>query len=152
MKNITRTFLAALALIIASALMPALAAGTVDEAKALADKAAGLVAADGEKAFATLSDPNGGYIQGDLYVTVIDRQGVVRANMNQKLIGVNMWDAKDPDGVPFTQNIFKALETSETAWVNYKFTNPTSKKIEPKRAWVRKVGEYVVLCGAYVKD
>ena len=134
-----------------AAIAPALAA-TPDEAKALAEKAAALVAAEGEKAFPTIADPNGAFHQGELYVTVIDRQGVVRATLNPKLIGVNMWEATDPDGVKFTQLGWKATEQSDTAWVSYKFSNPETKKIEPKKAWVHRVGDYIVQAGVYVKE
>ena len=147
-----KAILAALVFAATMGFAQANAAGTPEEAQALAEKAAVLVKAEGDKAFATLSDPNGGYVQGDLYVTVIDRQGVVHANINSKVIGVNMWEAKDPDGVLFTQELWKVVASAETGWTRYKYVNPTTKKIEPKKAWVHKVGDYVVLCGAYVKD
>ena len=150
LKKLTRTSIAALALIASAALMPAHAA-TPDDAKAMAEKAAALVAAEGDKAFPKISDPNGPFHQGEVYVTVLDHQGVVRATLNPKLIGMNMWEATDPDGVKFTQLPWKATENSPTAWISYKFTNPESKKIEPKKAWVHRVGDYVVFSGVYVK-
>ncbi len=147
-----KTVAAALMFVLAAGFAQANAAGTPEQAQALAEKAAALVKAEGDKAFAKLSDPNGGYVQGDLYVTVIDRQGVVHANINQKVIGVNMWEAKDPDGVMFTQELWKVVASSDTGWTRYKYVNPSTKKIEPKKAWVHKIGDYVVLCGAYVQD
>jgi hypothetical protein len=143
---------------LAGAFMLALAAAapagaaSPDDAKAMAEKAAALVKAEGEKAFPTISDPNGAFHQGEVYVTILDRQGVVRATLNPKLIGVNMWEATDPDGVKFSQLPWKATESSETAWITYKFTNPESKKIEPKKAWVHRVGDFVVFSGVYVKE
>jgi signal transduction histidine kinase len=137
--------------LVGAAIAPVLAA-TPDEAKAMAEKAAALVAADGEKAFPAFADPDGEFHKGELYVVVIDRKGVVRATLNQKLIGVNMWESTDPDGVKFTQLSWSATEASGTAWVSYKFTNPVSKKIEPKKAWVHRVGDYVVQTGVYVKE
>src|ERR1022692_1815690 len=137
--------------LVGAAIAPVLAA-TPDEAKAMAEKAAALVAADGEKAFPAFADADGDFHKGELYVVVIDRKGVVRATLNQKLVGVNMWEATDPDGVKFTQLSWSATEASGTAWVSYKFTNPVSKKIEPKKAWVHRVGDYVVQTGVYVKE
>jgi len=151
MRSAKRVLAGVFMLLAGAVLTPAVAA-TPDEAKALAEKAATLVASEGDKAFATISDPNGPFHQGELYVTVLDHQGIVRANMNPKLVGLNMWDATDPDGVKFTQLPWTATESSPTAWISYKFTNPESKKIEKKKAWVHRVGDYVVLCGAYVKD
>ncbi len=131
--------------------VPALAA-TPEEAQAMAEKAATLVAAEGEKSFAAIGQPNGEFHKGELYVVVIDRQGVVRAHINSKLVGVNMWESTDPDGVKFTQQSWKATEKSPTAWITYKFTNPETKRIEPKKAWVHRVGDYVVQSGVYVKE
>ncbi len=150
MKNL-KAIIAALALVMAGALWQANAA-TPEDAQALAEKAAALVKAEGEKAYAKLSDPNGGYVQGELYVTVIDRKGTVLANINQKVIGINMWDAKDPDGNLFTQDLWKVVANADSGWTRYKYVNPTTKKIEPKKAWVHKIGDVVVLCGAYVKE
>lgn len=125
-------------------------AGTPEEAKVLAVKAAKLIAAEGESAFPKLGDPAGGYVEGDLFVTVIDRKGVVRASAMAKLVGLNMWEATDPDGVKINQVAWKAVEGTDGAWSTYKFTNPATKKIEPKKSWVQKVGDYIVVCGAYI--
>jgi len=151
MRNTMRILAGAFMLFVGVVLTPAIAA-TPDEAKDLAEKAAALVASEGDKAFPAISDPNGAFHKGELYVAVVDRQGIVRANMNQKLIGVNLWDATDPDGVKFTQLLIHETESSPTAWVSYKFSNPETKKIEKKKTWAHRVGDYVVLCGAYVKD
>ncbi len=139
----------AAALMLLGGALSAHAAPTFDDAKALAEKAAALVAAEGDKAFPKISDPTGPFHQGSLYVTVLDRQGVVRATLNPKLIGVNMWEATDPDGVKFSQMPWKVTASSETGDYTYKFTNPETKKIEPKHAWVHRVGDYVVFCGVY---
>jgi hypothetical protein len=149
-KQTVRVFIGAFALI-GAAITPVLAA-TPEEAQAMAEKAAALVAAQGDKAFPAIGDPNGEFHKGELYVVVIDRQGVVRAHMNSKLVGVNMWESTDPDGVKFTQQSWKSTEQSPTAWISYKFTNPETKRIEPKKAWVHRVGDYVVQSGVYVKE
>jgi len=150
-KQTTRVAIAAFALVAAAAIAPVKAA-TPDDAKAMAEKAAALVAAEGEKAFPTISDPNGAFHQGEVYVTILDRKGVVRATLNPKLIGVNMWEATDPDGVKFSQLPWTATEKSDTAWISYKFTNPETKKIQPKKAWVHRVGDFVVFSGIYTTD
>jgi hypothetical protein len=61
-----KTILAALMVAATMGFAQANAAGTPEEAQALAEKAAGLVKTEGDKAFPTLSDPNGGYVQGEL--------------------------------------------------------------------------------------
>ncbi len=134
-----------------AAIASAHAAGpTFDDAKALAEKAAALITAEGDKAFPKLADPNGGYHQGAMYVTVLDREGVVHVSWNQKLIGINMWEVTDPDGVKPSQEAWKVTEGSGTGILHYKFTNPETKKIEPREAWVRRVGDYVVFASISV--
>ena len=151
MTQLARTFVAILFFVLLAGWWQAHGA-TFEQAQALADKAAALIKAEGGKAFPRLVDPNGGFIDGELYITVIDTPGIVKSHPNKGLIGVNMIDAKDPDGVMFTQELLKAVANSETGMTTYKYVNPATKKIEPKKAWVHKVGNYVVLCGAYVKD
>ena len=142
-------FVAGFAFLLVGAMTPA-RAGTAAEAKALAEKAAVLIVAEGEKAFPLLSDPKGEYVKGDMYVTVLDQQGVVRANINPKLVGMNMWESTDPDGIKFSQDAIKIGQTTGSGWQKCRFTNPVSKKIEPKQTWVQKAGEFVTLCGFYV--
>jgi cytochrome c len=150
MLKLGKTVLVAgFAFLIVGAMAPA-RAGSADEAKALGEKAVALIAAQGEKAFPLLSDPKGEYVKDDMYVTVLDRQGVVLANINPKLVGMNMWDATDPDGVKFSQAAIKIGDTTGSGWQNYRFTNPVTKKISPKHTWVQKAGEFYTLCGFYV--
>ena len=72
---------------------------------------------------------NGEFVKGEIYVTIIDKQGVIRTNIKPSLIGVNMWEATDPDGQKISQLPWKATENSETAWITFKNVNPVTKKI-----------------------
>ena len=125
--------------------------GTRDEAVAMVDKADALVKTDGPAAFPKLSDKSGAFVDRDLYIVVFDSTGKVMAHGgNPALVGVNLLAAKDPDGVPFVQNILASAKENPTgSWVKFKFTNPLSKKIEQKAMYVRQVGDYVVNCGVY---
>jgi cytochrome c len=152
LMHLTRNAVLGLALLAGSALMPAHASVTAEQAKTLAEKAAVLVAAEGDKAFPKISDPSGEFVDGELYVVVMDHHGVILANGGVKTVGMNLWEAKDPDGVLYCQEIWKIAESSGTGWVSYKFTNPMTKKIEPKKVWVRKSGDYAVFAGVYVKE
>src|ERR1700730_3843758 len=129
--------IAGFAFLLASLVTPA-SAGTPDEAKALAEKAAVVVAAEGEKSFPKIGDPKGEFVQGDLYVSVADLKGNVLAAPNPKLVGLNLWELTDPDGIKVVQEMVKIVQTTGSGWITYKFTNPVSKKIESKKAWVQK--------------
>ena len=136
---------------------PALAAderGTPEEAEALVNRAVELVKKDGDKAYPILSDATGPYRDRDLYVVVLDPKGNLMAHgANKALVGKNLWDAEDPDGVKFIQEIRKmAAAKPDGGWVKFKFTHPVTKKIEAKVMFVRSVGDMAVACGAYPKD
>lgn len=144
--------LAAGAFIAAPRLAAAADRGTADEAKALVQKAAALVKDQGDKAFEAIDQRPGPLVDRDLYITVIDRQGIMRASgFNKNLIGTNTWDAQDPDGKKFVQEFWKVVENDpHEGWITYKFVDPMSKKIAQKRTYLVQVGDYVLTCGSYL--
>lgn len=133
------------------------AGGTLEEAKAFAEKAVAFYEANGqEKAFAEINDPKGKFVKGDLYVAVADFKGVTLAHGgNPKLIGKSMMEVKDasPAGKLFMAEMIELAKTKGAGWVDYMWTNPESKKIEPKSAYVirAKGKDMLFLCGAYGK-
>lgn len=122
--------------------------GTPDEAKAMALKAADYLKANGpEKAWATFNASGGNFHDRDLYVFAQDNDCNMMANgANSALVGKNICALKDVDGKSFTRDI---SGVKDQAWVDYKWQNPTSKAVEPKTAYVIRVGDYVVGVGAY---
>lgn len=75
----------------------AFAAGEADEAKAMVEKAAALVKAEGrDKALAEIGNPQGQFVKGSLYVFVYDLTGTMVAHpVNPKLVGKNMLEVPD---------------------------------------------------------
>lgn len=150
-KTFTRLSIVAFTLFMSAAFIPAHAAGTPAQAKALAEKAVALMSKEGAKALPEINNPHGPFVHGDLYVGVVDQKGVIRANgAFPKLVGVNMWNERDPDGVLVIQKMLKTADSQGSGWIMIKFTDPATKKIEPKKTWVQKVGNYVIFSGAYV--
>ena len=127
--------------------------GTATEAVAMVKKAVQLIKTEGkEKAFAEFSDPKGKFVDRDLYVTVYDLNGKCLAHgANPKMVGKDLIDLKDPDGKPFVKERVETSKTKDKFWLDYKFTNPVSKKIEPKSMYSEKVGDIIVNCGIYKK-
>jgi signal transduction histidine kinase len=121
---------------------------TTEEAKAMAIKAAAYLKANGpEKSFAEFSAKDGPWHDRDLYVTVLDSSGVMRAHgTNPGLIGKSLIDLKDVDGKAFNREM---LAVTDTGWVNFKWQNPLTKAVEQKTAFEVRVGEYIVGVGAY---
>ena len=61
----------------------------------------------------------------------------------------NLIDLKDVDGKPFVKERVELAQSKGTFWQDYKFTNPVSKKIEPKQMYCEKLDDTVVCGGIY---
>jgi methyl-accepting chemotaxis protein len=126
---------------------------TPEDAKALAEKAMAFYKAHGkEKAIAEFNNPAGQFVKGDLYVVVQGFDGVLLANGgNPKLVGQNHLELKDPTGTFFVKQMVEAAKKGG-GWVTYQWTNPVSKKIGTKKAWIQKIeGENVYInCGVFI--
>lgn len=123
---------------------------TPDEAKTLALKAAEYLKAVGpDRAFAEFDAKDGPWHDRDLYVYVLGDDNVMHAHgTNSGLIGKSLASMKDVDGNPMNAPML-AVKTDD--WVRYKWQNPLTKAVEPKVAYCVRVGEYVVVVGAYQK-
>jgi len=123
--------------------------GSVEEAKAMAEKAAALLSAKGkDEAFAAFN-AGGEFKDRDLYVFVIDNSGTtVSHGANAALIGRNLMEVRDPSGKQFVKEM---VAIADSGWVDYVWQNPASKAVEPKRSYVIREGDVVVGVGAYVK-
>ncbi len=124
--------------------------GTPDEAKALAEKAAAFLKANGpEKAFPVFQAKDGGFQDRDLYVTVADSTGTMLANGGMPtLVGKNLIDLKDVDGKPFEREV---VAIKDAGWVEFKWLNPVTKAIVLKKTYQIRVGDYLVGVGAYAQ-
>jgi signal transduction histidine kinase len=117
--------------------------GSKQEAKALLDKAIAHVDAVGkDKAFADFSRPDGGFVDRDLYVFCYDMKGNnVAHGSNPALIGLNMMDLIDADGALLVKESIRIVQTSGQGWVDYKWPDSLTKKIEPKSSYIRKAAD-----------
>ena len=126
---------------------------TMDEAKANADKAAEFIKANGmEKARAEICNPHGRFTKGDLYVYVMDFNGVHIANGgNPSLNGINHLELKDPNGVYLTKEAIEVAKTKGAGWINYSWVNPVTKKVQAKTTYVKRIegADYYVACGVW---
>jgi cytochrome c len=127
--------------------------GTPADAEALVKKAIAFVKQNGkEKAFAEFSNPKGKFVEGDLYVFTYDMNGkCVAHGANLKMIGKDLIDMKDADGKSFVKERVSIAKEKGKGWQNYKFSNPTTKQIEDKTAYIEKVDDVIIGCGAYTK-
>ena len=127
--------------------------GTPDEAKALVEEAAAYYKKAGrDKALADFNDKQGKFIKKDLYIFSIDLDGNTLAHGdNPKLVGKNLLEVKDLNGVFFFKEFIKMAKTGEgKGWVNYQWPHPDTKKPRDKASYIVRVEDKVLLgCGAY---
>lgn len=125
--------------------------GTADDAKALVKKGVGYLQKNGkDKLIQDVNGKNPQVLDRDLYLSVWDLKANVLAHgANARLVGKDIIDLKDADGKPFMQEIVKKAETAGSGWVDYKWTDPITKEIQPKSAYFEKVNDVIVSSGYY---
>ena len=121
------------------------------EATAMVKKGVAFIKKEGkDKGYAEISSKTSQFKDRDLYLVVYGLDGTVRAHgANEKMIGKNLIDLKDVDGKAFVKERVELANAKGTFWQDYKFTNPTNKKIEPKTAYCEKLEDTAVCGGIY---
>ena len=121
------------------------------EATAMVKKGISFIKKEGkDKGYAEVSSKTSQFKDRDLYLVVYGLDGMVRAHgANEKMIGKNLIDLKDVDGKAFVKERVELAASKGTFWQDYKFTNPTSKKIEPKSMYCEKLEDSAVCGGIY---
>jgi cytochrome c len=149
MKKIFVSLMVALFIVVVFS--PAFANPEADEAKGMVEKAVTYYHANGkEKALKEFNVPGNQFVKGELYVFAYDMTGTIIAHpMNKKLVGMNVLNIPDVDGKLYRKEIIEIAKKSGAGWVDYKYKNPKSGKIEQKTTYLKKAGDIVVCCGAY---
>jgi cytochrome c len=137
---------------------PAVAAefGTKEEAIAMVKRVQEQFKKDGPEAtFKAVSDKSvKEYHDRDLYPFVYDMRGAnkglnVAHGARPALIGKNLIDLKDQDGKYLIREMVDLANGPGHGWVDYKWPNPITSKIEDKSSYIEKMGDYFVGVGAY---
>ena len=129
--------------------LPAWGGGTPKEAKALVEKAIAFYKANGkEKALAEFSKPKGQFTKGDLYIFAYNPTGTIIAHGGDpKLVGKDFTGVQDPDGKYFAREFIKI--GPEGGWVDYKWMNYATKKVDAKTTYLKRIDDVIIGCGAY---
>jgi cytochrome c len=140
-----------IALISVTGLAAAEERATAADAEAMVKKAVAFLGANGSgKAFPEFNARNGQFVDRDVYIVVYGLDGIVRAHGgNDKLVGKDMLDAQDTDGKLFVKERVELAKSKGSFWQDYKFSNPLSKKVEPKHMYCERVDEVAVCGGVY---
>jgi signal transduction histidine kinase len=142
----------ALALGCAAATAFASTSATKDEAVAMVKKGVAFIKANGtEKGYAAITGKDKQFVDRDLYLVVYGLDGKCLAHgANEKQVGKDLLELTDIDGKYFVKERVALVKSKPAgAWQEYKFTNPVSKKIEPKVMYCEKLGETAVCGGVY---
>ncbi|MYM72719.1 cache type 2 domain-containing protein [Duganella sp. FT134W] len=120
------------------------------DAVALAEKGAQFVRAHGKaEMIARINSKDAEFNQGALYLAMRDLQGITVAHPTTALIGKNLLDVPDADGKLFRQEMVALANGVGHGWVDYKFRNPETGKVEAKRTYVLRVGDVALEAGIY---
>jgi signal transduction histidine kinase len=149
---VTLAALSALSALGAGAANAAGATATKDEAVAMVKKGVAFLKANGaDKAYAEISNAKGSFVDRDLYLVAYTLEGkCVAHGANPKQVGRDLLELTDIDGKFFVKDRVAMVKAKPAgAWQEYKFTNPVSKKIEPKVMYCEKAGEVAICGGVY---
>jgi signal transduction histidine kinase len=119
------------------------------------DNATRLLRKEGKAGFAALRDKSGDFLFGDVYVFVNDFTGSSIVNPpSPQLEGQNLIDLKDARGKLLIRDMVRALETRDSAWVEYMWPKPGESQPSRKSSYIRKVdvdGQlFIVGAGTYL--
>jgi cytochrome c len=126
--------------------------GSRDEAVAMVERVQDVFKKEGPEAtFKAVSDKSTtAFHDRDLYPFVYDMSGLCVAHgARPALIGKNLIDLKDQDGKYLIREIIAIAQGPRHGWVDYKWPNPITNKIEDKSSYIEKLGDYVVGVGVY---
>lgn len=124
---------------------------TAQEAKTLLLKAVGAVKLEGRASFARFNSLNGGFIQDDLYVFVVELNTMVMEAHGSmpRLVNRNVKELKDPDGKLIIQEMVRIARAKGQGELSYKWRNQVTGKNENKTSYLQRTGDYLVAVGYY---
>jgi signal transduction histidine kinase len=127
--------------------------GTKEEAVALVKLAIARVAEVGmDKAVPEFMDHSGKFVDRDLYLTVIDKDGMrIAHGQNPKLVGKSYYESVDVNGKNYGKDAQQILAGPGTGWISFVFKDPITGKVLPKEGYVVKAGDYGYVVGIYIR-
>jgi signal transduction histidine kinase len=124
---------------------------TAKDAEELVQKASTYLKANGqEKLLQAVNTKDGEFHKGELYVFVYDQTATILAHpVNAKLVGRNTLEQPDVAGKFYRKDIIEIAKTKGKGWVDYKYKNPVSGKVEDKTSFVMAADAVILVAGVY---
>lgn len=110
-----------------------------EKVAALVDKAAALVASEGDKAFAEFRKKDSEWLRGDIYIFVDDLDGLNLCHpVSPELEGKNLIATTDANGKEFVREMIELVKAKGAGWVEYAWKKPGAASASKKLAYVKK--------------
>lgn len=122
-------------------------------AQQLAEMAAAHLRTDGLDAAAkSFHDPDGRFVDRDLYVFVMSLDGVIVANgYRPALVGRSFRGVRDSNGRAIADEAIATAVAKKAGWTEpYQFPDPLTNRFGTKQSYVILVDEHVVGVGVYL--
>lgn len=96
-------------------------------------------------------DNHGDFIDRELYVYVVSDAGrfLASGGSSSGFIGRQVTNQKDALGKPFFRELLRNARRTSSGTVDYHWLNPVDNKVEPKKAYFRKVDHRILVVGYY---
>ncbi|MGZ6249604.1 MAG: cache domain-containing protein, partial [Syntrophales bacterium] len=104
-----------------------------EDAKRWVEKAAAFYKTSGKRiALAEYTNPNGQFVQDEMYIYVLNARGTMLAHgVNERFVGEDFSELKDADGKSFIREILDTANSEGSGWVTYKWYSPVTKEVWP---------------------
>jgi signal transduction histidine kinase len=113
-----------------------------------------LYESDGEdEVLRQIADPDGRFIQKELYIFALDTKGTLLAHpFSTTLVGANLLDYRDCNGKPFIRKIIATAKNRGYGFADYSWRLPNSEEDLNKTVFFERVHRIVLCSGFYKKD
>jgi signal transduction histidine kinase len=125
---------------------------TPEKVEQMAIKAVAMLDKEGPAAYAKLYQGDIYNKEKDLYVFVIDFNGLVKAHINPNLVGKNLMAIKDPKGTNFTAKFVEIAKGKGQGWTSYWWPKPNQKEASQKITFVKRIGNKDEFAGIGMYD
>jgi cytochrome c len=128
-------------------------AGSPEDVQALVERAAEYVRVHGrQQAFADFNRPDGGFVNGDLYVFCDDAAGINLANGgNPNLVGRNLAAVRDASGKLPALDLYHITQTKGQGWYEFLWPNPATGRVERKVVFAMRIDDQAFCASGYYK-
>jgi methyl-accepting chemotaxis protein len=127
--------------------------GTADQARQMVFDAMVQIRTEGfERARQDFHDPNGPFIDRDMYIFIFDRAGyyVVHGAMPEK-DGTDLRSIPGLDADALVSDAWYVCDTEQGGWVNYTIVNPVTGDVQGKSSYVIPIDDdRLIGCGCYL--